>query len=69
MKSGIIYKGPSQLDGKPIVVIATYSNRNTKTGAVVQTYILTPGESSRSQQDRPRLNHLRQLHHARHPNR
>jgi hypothetical protein len=35
MKSGIIYKGPSQLDGKPIVVI----------------------------------DHLRQLHHARHPNR
>jgi len=28
------------LDGRPIVVIATYSNRNTKTGRVVQTYIL-----------------------------
>jgi hypothetical protein len=43
MKSGIIYKGPSLLDGAPIVVIATYSNRNRKTGAVVQTYILCEG--------------------------
>jgi hypothetical protein len=43
MKSGIIYNGPSLLDGKPIVVIATYSKRNAKTGAVVQTYILVDG--------------------------
>jgi hypothetical protein len=40
MQSAIIYKGPSLLDGRPIVVIATYSNRNTKTGRVLQTYIL-----------------------------
>ena len=40
MQSAIIYNGPSLLDGQPIVVIATYSNRNRKTGAVVQTYIL-----------------------------
>jgi len=54
MKSGIIYKGPSQLDGQPIVVIATYSNRNRKTGAVVQTYILTldnPLEASKTGRD------------------
>ena len=38
--SGIIYQGPSLIDGAPIVVIATYSNRNTKTGTMVQTYIL-----------------------------
>ena len=38
--SGVIYQGPSLIDGAPIVVIATYSNRNTKTGAMVQTYIL-----------------------------
>jgi hypothetical protein len=31
------------LDGKPIVVIATYSKRNAKTGVVVQTYILVDG--------------------------
>ena len=40
MNHGIIYKGPSLLDGQPIVVIGTYSNRNSKTGAVLQTYIL-----------------------------
>jgi len=40
IKSAIIYKGPSLIDQKPIVVIATYSNRNKKTGHVVQTYIL-----------------------------
>lgn len=40
MKHAIIYNGPSLLDGQPIVVIATYSNRNTKTGRVVQTYII-----------------------------
>ena len=43
MKHAIIYKGPSLLDGQPIVVIATYSNRNTKTGRVVQTYRLRDG--------------------------
>ena len=41
IKSGIIYEGASLIDGKPIIVIATYSNRNTKTGGMVQTYILT----------------------------
>ena len=55
MKNGIIYKGASLLDGKPIVVIATYSDRNTKTGAVVQTYILRsdidPREASKSGED------------------
>ena len=55
MKSGIIYNGPSLLDGKPIVVIATYSNRNRKTGAVLQTYILrsdiNPLEASKTGAD------------------
>jgi hypothetical protein len=45
MKSGIIYKGPSRIDGAPIVVLATFSNRNPKTGAVVQTYILLDDEN------------------------
>lgn len=39
----IIYRGPSEIDGKPIVVIATglaKSSRNGKTGALVQTWIL-----------------------------
>lgn len=55
MKSGIIYKGPSRIDGAPIVVLATYSNRNSKTGAVVQTYILrediNPLEASKTGAD------------------
>ena len=55
MKSGIIYKGPSRIDGAPIVVVATYSNRNSKTGAVVQTYILradiNPLEASKTGAD------------------
>lgn len=39
----IVYEGPSMLDGKPIVVIATglkQGSTNSKTGAMVQTYIL-----------------------------
>ena len=39
----ILYEGPSQLDGAPIVVIATgfrESSANRKTGAMIQTYIL-----------------------------
>ena len=55
MQHAIIYNGPSLLDGQPIVVIATYSNRNTKTGKVVQTYILrsdiNPLEASKTGQD------------------
>jgi hypothetical protein len=42
-KSGIIYHGPSVIDGKPIVAIAMYSKANTKTGPVLQTYILVDG--------------------------
>jgi len=55
MKSGIIYNGPSLLDDKPIVAIATYSDRNTKTGKVLQTYIIradiSPLEASKSGED------------------
>jgi len=40
MNSAIIYRGPSLIDGAPIVVIAIDSPRNTKTGRMVQTYIL-----------------------------
>jgi len=39
----ILYEGPSQLDGAPIVVIATglkQGSTNAKTGAMIQTYIL-----------------------------
>ena len=39
----ILYEGPSKLDGKPIVVVATgirKASTNAKTGAMVQTYII-----------------------------
>lgn len=51
----IIYRGPSLIDGAPIVVIAIDSARNTKTGRMVQTYILRadidPREASKSGAD------------------
>jgi hypothetical protein len=43
MPGAIIYRGPSQLDGQPIVIVAVWSSSkkaNRKTGNVVQTYIL-----------------------------
>lgn len=36
----ILYEGKSQLDGAPIVAIATFSGKNAKTGALVQTWIM-----------------------------
>lgn len=55
-KSSIIYQGPSLIDGSPIVVIAKVSkSRNTKTGAMVQTYIIrsdmSPLEASKTGKD------------------
>jgi hypothetical protein len=56
MQNGVIYRGPSLYDGAPIVAIATYSDRNTKTGGVVQTYILCenidPREASKAGADK-----------------
>lgn len=40
LQSAIIYRGPSLIDGGPIVVIAIISGRNKKTGKMIQTYIL-----------------------------
>lgn len=42
-----LYRGPSNFNGKPIVVIATglsKDSKNSKTGAMVQIYILADGE-------------------------
>lgn len=36
----VLYKGPSLLNGAPIVVIATLGSDNAKTGNMVQTWIL-----------------------------
>ena len=40
LRGVILYRGPSQLDGKPIVAIATLKTYNEKTGDMVQTWIL-----------------------------
>ena len=40
MPGYVIYHGPSQLDKKPIVVVAILETTNQKTGPMVQTYIL-----------------------------
>tara|TARA_R110000822_G_scaffold33491_4_gene95446 strand:- start:234 stop:977 length:744 start_codon:yes stop_codon:yes gene_type:complete len=54
-KSAVIYRGPSLIDGHPIAVIAVVSDRNRKTGLVVQTYILLddidPRDASKSGAD------------------
>jgi hypothetical protein len=51
----ILYDGPSMLDGKPIVCIATAGSKNEKTGAMVQTWILPrdedPAEAVKSGED------------------
>jgi hypothetical protein len=39
-QNSIIYRGPSQIDGSPIVVVAITKSSNSKTGNMVQTYIL-----------------------------
>lgn len=36
----ILYEGKSQLDGSPIVAIATFGSNNRKTGSMIQTWIL-----------------------------
>ena len=38
--AAIIYEGPSLIDGSPIVVVATVGSKNSKTGDMVQTWIL-----------------------------
>ena len=51
----ILYKGPSLLDGSPVVVIATMHSENRKTGDMVQTWILrediSPVEASKQSAD------------------
>ena len=54
-KSGVIYKGPSMLDGAPIIVIAIAKSNNGKTGAMLQTFIMredvNPVDALKSNQD------------------
>lgn len=37
---GIIYEGPSLIDGSPIVVIVTSDSKNSKTGDMMQSWVL-----------------------------
>lgn len=55
-QSSVIYRGPSLIDGQPIVVVALIKSGNDKTGNMVQTYILndngmTPCENSKTGND------------------
>jgi len=51
----LLYKGPSVLNGEPILVFATFESKNKKTGNMVQISILcdniTPTEAIKSGQD------------------
>jgi len=51
----VIYRGPSELDGAPIVAIATLATSNRKTGPMIQTWILrddvAPHEAQRNGAD------------------
>lgn len=40
MPGFIFYRGPSPVDGAPIVAIATLKSKNSKTGNMIQTWIL-----------------------------
>lgn len=53
MSGSIIYRGPSKIDGKPIVCVYLPGSTNSKTGNMAQTYILadnglSPMENSRT---------------------
>lgn len=54
-QSAVIYRGPSLIDGAPIVAIAILQSGNSKTGNMVQTYILradlAPLEASKTGAD------------------
>ena len=54
-QSSVIYRGPSLIDGKPIVVVAIVKSRNVKTSNMLQTYVLradmSPCEASKTGED------------------
>ena len=54
-KGYVLYRGPSVLDGAPIIVIATMSTNNEKTGDMVQTWIMrediAPHEATKTGDD------------------
>ena len=40
MPGAVIHRAPSLIDGEPIVVVAVWGSKNSKTGDMLQTYIL-----------------------------
>ena len=40
MPGAVIFRGPSRIDGQPIVVVAVWESTNDKTGNMLQTYIM-----------------------------
>lgn len=62
-----LYRGPSKLDGKPIVVILTLHSSNEKTGDMAQTWIIrqdmSPAEAARCGADESVCGHCRHRHH------
>lgn len=63
-----LYRGPSLLDGSPIVVILTLHSRNDKTGDMCQVYILRadmpPREAVESGEDKSICGECRHRHHT-----
>jgi hypothetical protein len=51
----VLYKGPSVLDGQPIILVATFKTSNEKTGSMIQTWIIredmNPLDASKSGDD------------------
>jgi len=45
MSGSVIYRGPSRINSRPIVVIATDGTQNRKTGDMIQTWILAEDEA------------------------
>jgi hypothetical protein len=40
MPGAVIHRGPSKIDGQPIIVVAVWASTNRKTGDMLQTYIM-----------------------------
>jgi hypothetical protein len=45
MQGVVFYNGPSQIDGKPVIGVATFVSKNQKTGPMIQTWIMRRGIS------------------------
>lgn len=64
----ILYEGPSMLDGQPIVVLASYSSKNRKTGHMIQVWIMRsdipPNQASKEGADASVCGSCKHRHHT-----